>query len=496
MSGTAAQRLKIDDIQRAAVKQLDSESRAMLGQFMTPSSVADFMASLFKQWPTEVHLLEPGAGVGSLVDSFTSQFVSKAPAGSKLNITCYEIERFLANELSKHLGTIEERARATGHTVSSEVLIQDFIREASFAVSFRGPRFTHVILNPPYKKIGAASEYRTLLRKFGIESVNLYTSFLGLVVTLTEERGEIVAIVPRSFCNGLYFRPFRAWLLERVSIAHIHVFESRKKAFSSDDVLQENIIVRLTRDTRREPVTISWSQDPSMTDYQERIVSHDEVVKEGDKGQFIRIPTAHVETNDTLFAYTLAELGLDVATGPVVDFRVKDFWLDEPEKNSVPLLYAHHFSGGEVEWPRKHKKPNALRLTAETQKWLMPRGAYAIVKRFSAKEERRRIVAYAVEPQSLSYPYYGFENHLNVIHSHKQGIEADLAQGIALFLNSTLVDQHFRSFSGHTQVNATDLRQMRFPSKNMLLEFGKWAKRQSSLDQATIDHFVENFHGN
>ena len=160
----------------------------------------------------------------------------------------YEIEPVLVEYLSEQL---EALRRAGAH---AELIERDFIREGAFALSFAGGRYSHAILNPPYKKIGASSEYRLLLRKFGIETVNLYTAFLGLVVALTKEGGEIVAIIPRSFCNGVYFRPFRKWLLRNVAIKHIHVFESRAKAFKEDEVLQENIIIHLERGGVQEQV--------------------------------------------------------------------------------------------------------------------------------------------------------------------------------------------------------------------------------------------------
>jgi hypothetical protein len=159
------------------------------------------------------------------------------------------------------------------------------------------------------------------------------------------------------------------------------------------------------------------------------------------------------------------------------------------------LIYAHHFKGGAFTWPREHKKPNALALNDEVRKWLMPRGYYTVTKRFSAKEEKRRIVAYVLDPEFLPYEIYGFENHLNVFHSNKQGLTVDLAHGLALFLNSSIVDKEFRSFSGHTQVNSTDLRAMRYPRRDLLVRFGKWAKIRRNLDQAAIDAFVETDHG-
>ena len=131
----------------------------------------------------------------------------------------------------------------------------------------------------------------------------------------------------------------------------------------------------------------------------------------------------------------------------------------------------------------------------ETKKWLLPKGWYAITKRFSSKEEKRRLVAYVLDPSKLPYELYGFENHLNVIHAAKQGIDPSIARGIALFLNSTVVDRHFRNFSGHTQVNATDLRSMRYPPKEVLEEFGKWSAKRPNPSQEEIDKFVESLHG-
>ncbi len=485
----------IDVVRQQVSAQLDPERRSALGQFMTPSRIAEFMASLFRRWPSHCRLLDPGAGIGSLTEAFVGQHAEKAPRKGCLDVEAYEIDPLLLGHLQARL----QRLESTGHPTNREVRAtgagRDFIVEGSFALSFADRRFTHAILNPPYKKIGATSQYRKLLRQAGIETVNLYTAFLGLAVALVENGGEIVAIVPRSFCNGAYFRPFREWLLERVAIRHIHVFESRHRAFADDDVLQENIIVYFQRGAPQSDVVVSNCHDPGFSDYVERRVPFEEIVHSTDPQRFIHIPTVTPNGSNGLFAHSLAELGLGVSTGPVVDFRLKNCWLAEPAPGAVPLLYAHHFGGETFQWPRSHKKPNALKLNPESRKWLMPRGWYVLTKRFSAKEERRRIVAYALDPSALPHELYGFENHLNVIHQGKAGLEPYLARGLALFLNTTLVDEHFRTFSGHTQVNATDLRAMRFPSRATLTRFGKWAERRTSLTQEAIDKFVARHHG-
>lgn len=141
-----------------------------------------------------------------------------------------------------------------------------------------------------------------------------------------------------------------------------------------------------------------------------------------------------------------------------------------------------------MQYPKRHKKPNALQDTEEVRKWLMPSGCYAIVKRFSSKEERRRVVAYVVNPGEIDCDRVGFENHWNVFHHRKRGIEPVLARGLACFLNSTTLDKRFRVFSGHTQVNATDLKNMKYPSADVLRVFGR--KYRSGMTQAEIDEII------
>jgi hypothetical protein len=85
----------------------------------------------------------------------------------------------------------------------------------------------------------------------------------------------------------------------------------------------------------------------------------------------------------------------------------------------------------------------------------------------------------------------GFENHLNVFHESKRGMPPSLARGLSVYLNSTAVDDNFRRFNGHTQVNAADLKRMRYPSRKQLVELGKWSARQRELTQEIIDERVE-----
>ncbi len=87
------------------------------------------------------------------------------------------------------------------------------------------------------------------------------------------------------------------------------------------------------------------------------------------------------------------------------------------------------------------------------------------------------MVAAVFDPALVPAPKVGFENHLDVFHVRGAGLGTDLARGLAAFLGSAFVDAYFRQFNGHTQVNASDLRSLRYPSKAALEELGRSAAR-------------------
>ena len=481
--------LELGQIRPTSSTQLKPDQKAELGQFMTPAPVARFMASLFSPIRGPARLLDAGAGAGSLTAAFIDRW-----GAERTRVTAYEIDETIAPELRNTLA----HYRHSG--LEATALERDFIGDAvdSIRSGNRGRAFTHAILNPPYKKINSGSAHRASLRVVGLETVNLYTAFVGLALELMGQGGEVVAIIPRSFCNGPYYRPFREWMLARAALERIHLFHSRTSAFSDDNVLQENVIIKLVRGKPQGHVAVTTSSDSEFTDIKSCEYPFAEIVYNGDAQQFIHVPTAptHGGLDDVPLAErSLDELGLAVSTGPVVDFRLKQFLRQRPGPDTVPLLYPSHFAGGALKWPRQSKKPNAVLDCLATRKWLYPSGFYTVVRRFSSKEERRRIVAHVVSPSVFETTAIGFENHLNVFHCGRRGLERDTAYGLSTFLNSRAVDEYFRRFSGHTQVNATDLRALRYPEPPRLKHLGQWAQASGHLTQERIDEQIEMLNG-
>lgn len=485
---TAATAVPVSGI---AAKLKPMSAQAQLGQFMTPPSIASFMAAMFdRSMPSHVRLLDPGAGRGALTAAFAARWSDQV--SDQLEAHAYEFDGEFAPGLAENLALL-----ADGTRITTKIVPGDFIENAATMIKLqKGDRYSHAILNPPYKKINTGSRHRELLRAIGLETVNLYTGFVGLALELLEAGGELVAIIPRSFCNGPYYRPFRTFMLRRAAIRQIHLFESRNKAFKSDDVLQENVIIYLERGRAQGDVVISTSTDDTFHDLKKATYLFEKIVFPDDREGFIHIPTDEVgEDFEGLgrFRCSLADIRISVSTGPVVDFRLREWLCHMPERGTVPLLYAGHFLSGGVEWPiSTTKKPNAIRRTDETEKWLYPNGFYTVVRRFSSKEERRRIVSSVVDPARLPGEVLGFENHLNVFHQGRCPLPERLARGLSVFLNSTPVDKYFRRFNGHTQVNATDLRTMKYPDRDILFHLGDWAVQHPEMTQETIDQKIRS----
>lgn len=475
--------------------------RSAIGQFFTPAKIARFMASLFQQEREEVRILDAGAGAGALFAACVGELLSRRTRSLSISVVAYENDPDVLPYLRETMERCESACKGSEVSFRGEIRAQDFISSAIAQLEgslfgVHGDRFTHVILNPPYKKINGQTTTRRLLDAAGVGVSNLYAAFVWLGARMLEPGGELVAITPRSFCNGPYFRRFRVELLNMVRLNRIHVFDSRNKAFGDDDVLQENVIYHVVRGGGKpDRLTISSSEGIDFGKSKVRTVPYDLVVSPSDRDSFIRLALSDsddriMEKTET-FAFSLAELGLDVSTGRVVDFRVREFLRLLPEDGTVPLIYPCHFASGFVSWPlQAKKKPNAIAVSPYTRDLLLPAGYYVLTKRFSAKEEPRRVVAAVCEPDRMQAQFVGFENHLDYFHANGKGMSEKMAKGLALYLNSSFFDRYFRLFSGHTQVNATDLRKMHYPSRDQLLRLGTYVGHQMP-DQLTVDAILE-----
>lgn len=471
-----------------------------LGQFLTVAPVADFMASLFGPFPKVVRLLDAGAGAGALTSAFVAKMCEGNTEVRAIEAHLYEVDPRILGALSSTMKACQRVCSEAGIRFTFVIHATDFIQEMSAQLAgglFEAPTpaFDAAIVNPPYRKIGVDSLERSALRSIGVETSNLYTGFIAVIQRLLAPGGQLVGITPRSFCNGPYFRPFREDFLSDLELRRLHVFGSRQAAFREDGVLQENIIFHAVKG-RSQPreVVISSSSGEHNDVITKSVFPFGQVVHPEDPEKFIHIPSspAHGAAKEILDRLTssLAALGVTVSTGRVVDFRLKDALRKEPERGTAPLVYPCHFNGGTVHWPKlQTRKPNAILDNDQTRPWLVPSGIYLLAKRFTSKEERRRVVVCLFDPDQVKAKWIGFENHLNYFHAGGQGLERSLALGLHAFLNSTVVDQFFRRFSGHTQVNATDLRKLAYPNRETLQAMGREMKTPG-LSQEEIDQLV------
>jgi len=327
----------------------------------------------------DVRILDPGAGAGVLFAACIETLVAQKNPPRSIEVVAYETDDMILPHPERTMKQCESICKVNGVTFNGIVKAEDFLLSAIAETSEtlfdpQANPFTHVIMNPPYKKFNVKGETAKRLYASGIEVANLYAAFVWLSMRMLKQGGQIVAITPRSFCNGPYFKKFRLEFLKTLSLKRIHLFTSRNKAFGDDNVLQENIIYHAVLDGQKpKSVMISMSDAMDFSNELTLFVPYAQVVHPGDRDAFIHLgldkDNLDIMEKIGSFVSSLGRLKLEVSTGRVVDFRAREYLRQRPQDGTVPLVYPCHFSDGFINWPvesGKSRMPFFHRLRHQT----------------------------------------------------------------------------------------------------------------------------------
>ncbi len=479
---------KVIDNTNAFIQSVPKSQRKRFGQFFTTGATARFMATLFNiDYSKErLSILDAGAGTGILSAALIEKIYNDGYKGT-VHLVCYETDLNVLPILEKNLDYAQSQ-----YGVSYEIRTENYITSQFFGVNtlldHESQKYDYIIGNPPYLKISKDAAEALSMPDVCHGAPNMYFLFWAMGMYNLKDNQELVYIVPRSWTSGAYFKKFRSYLFSQCVITDIHLFESRDKVFGGESVLQETIIVKVKKTTSKpENISITSSSTSDFSDMVRFSAPYHIVVP---KNQIVYLITgqedAHVLERINRLPNTLPDLHMKMQTGLIVDFRTREVLRDEMEDGAFPLLYSQHIKDGRVTWP-VGKEGEVIK--TDHLAYLQENGDFLLVKRFTSKEEKRRLQCGIYLKQRYSqFKYISTQNKVNFVKCDSPCI----TYGLYVLLNSSLYDAYYRIMNGSTQVNSTEINQMPIPERAVIEEMGRELMHQE-LSESNCNRIVERW---
>lgn len=223
--------------------------RNRLGQFATPTPLSlDILQYAKTILPdnAELRFLDPAIGTGAFYSALTTVF----PRQRVAEALGFEIDPYYgkpASDLWKNMGLT--------------------IRIADFTQAYPSPRFNIVICNPPYVRhhhlehgyklhLQARTKEACDIRISGL--AGLYCHFLGQSHTWMVDGGIAGWLIPSEFMDVNYGKAVKHYLLNKVTLLHIHRFDPNDIQFADALVSSAVVWFRKSLPPKNYSVTFSF----------------------------------------------------------------------------------------------------------------------------------------------------------------------------------------------------------------------------------------------
>ena len=116
---------------------------------------------------------------------------------------------------------------------------------------------------------------------------------------------------------------------------------------------------------------------------------------------------------------------------------------------------------------------------------------YLFVKRFTSKEEKRRLQSgIYLKRKFPDYSYISTQNKINFIDGETELSECTV-YGLYVLFNSSLYDSYYRILNGSTQVNSTEINAMPVPDMDVIQNMGRRLIKSKDLSEANCDTILQ-----
>jgi len=481
------------------------------GQFLTPAPIARFMGNMAESNKEHITILDPGCGIAILSSAIIESLTSSNSSLQSISLDVYEIDEEILPYTRSVLNFIKEWL--SGKKISFKYVLntEDFIlknsatleKETSLFSNQEIMKYDFIISNPPYFKLNKEDRRSKVSESINSGQANIYAIFMAIASQMLRTNGQLIFITPRSYASGSYFKSFREFFFRNVNLRQIHLFESRKDAFNRDNVLQETIIIKaVEKKSPDDDSNVEITSSRGIADlFTPTIKCYplNQILNFKSKEKILHLPINDEEEEIIeLFRSwngSLNKYNIQISTGPVVAFRAPEYIRDIYENGTVflvPLIWLHNVHKMLIDWPvSKPNKGQYIQICPGSQSILIPNKNYILLRRFSAKDDKSRLIASPYFAKSHAVDFIGIENKVNYIYRPKGELEQSEVIGLASILNSKLFDNYFRIFNGNVNVSATELRQMPLPPLGLIKYIGRQVECCiPEFSQAEIDCLV------
>jgi len=452
---------------------LPAPFRGRHGIFYTPPKLVECLIIMAEEagidWKT-ARVFDPACG-GAFLIGIASRMVRALegvePAIALQSVAArlrgFDLDPFGAWLATAMLGiTLEPLARAAERPIPRLVETRD-----SLALDHDDAEKCDLVIgNPPYGRITLPPERRRRFARSVYGHANLYGLFTDAALHWVKHGGVIGYVTPTSMLSGLYFKALRELLAAEAPPLSVNFVSERDGVFA--DVLQETMLATY----RKGGVPVAGTVGFIGVAGSSKVLSHNagRFTLPGTPASPWLLPRAAEQARLTRrlrsMPHRLADYGYRVSTGPLVWNRHKEQFRNKPEADALPVIWAEAVtSDGRFLW-RSEKRNHAPWFAATRPKddWLIVTQPCVLVRRTTAKEQSRRLIAAELPAEFIrEHKEVTVENRLNMVRSIRPNPRVTPATINAL-LNSATVDAAFRCLNGSVAVSAFELAELPLPA--------------------------------